>query len=164
MYSFEANWSLLKFINPLLLPTVFLAAGFIIAVAVYRRFLHPLAKVPGPFLASVTSLWITQQYVSGRWHEVALELHSKYGPVVRITPNEVSFVDSETLKKVYSYSKAAPKVCSFHHSFRLFFFDMAGRPNGTTHGPSQGNRDHFLLKQIIKSMQDAAVKWPPLTQ
>jgi hypothetical protein len=96
----------------LLLPTAcFLGFLYLLAVIVYRAFLHPLAKVPGPFLASITRAWQTRKYVSGQWHDVALNLHAKYGAVVRIAPDEVSFVDPDTLKKLYSYAKAAPKVC-----------------------------------------------------
>ena len=82
----------------------------LLCTTIYRLFLHPLAKVPGPFLAGITRQWQTKQYKSGKWHDVCLELHRTYGPVVRIAPDEVSFVDAETLKKLYSFSRAAPKV------------------------------------------------------
>lgn len=79
-------------------------------IALYRLLFHPLARIPGPFLAKVTRFWHTKQYASGQWHDISLELHRKYGPVVRIAPDEVSFVDAEALKKLYSYSKPAQKV------------------------------------------------------
>lgn len=38
------------------------------------------------------------------WHDDILELHERYGPVVRIAPNEVSFVDKAALVQVYGHS------------------------------------------------------------
>jgi len=29
------------------------------------------------------------------------ELHQKYGPIVQVSPNEVSIIDRETVKKIY---------------------------------------------------------------
>lgn len=68
---------------------------------VYIRFLSPLAGVPGPFPASLSRLWLAQQSWKGNMHRTTMTLHEKYGPVVRIGPNEVglayfhSFPDAE---------------------------------------------------------------------
>ena len=69
---------------------VFLAVAVLIGYVVYQKFLSPLARVPGPFLASLSNLWWTFKIVNQRdqaWE--AIRLHEKHGPVVRIGPNEV---------------------------------------------------------------------------
>lgn len=76
----------------------------------YRLLLHPLAGVPGPFVARFTGLWRTRRYFKGTWFDDILELHQKYGKVVRIAPNEVSFVDGEALKRLYGHGKPCKKV------------------------------------------------------
>jgi hypothetical protein len=43
----------------------------------YRRFFHPLAKVPGPFLPAVTTL--VQSYYNGNYFKKIEEYHKKYG-------------------------------------------------------------------------------------
>lgn len=86
-----------------------LLLGLIIS-RLYQAFFTPLAKVPGPFLAKFTRGWQIWRYYQGNWHKDIEWLHEKYGPVVRIAPNEVSFVDHGALRTLYSYSRAAPKV------------------------------------------------------
>lgn len=51
--------------------------SYAIGIAVYRRFFHPLAKIPGPFLPAVTTLY--QSYYNGRYFLKIAELHEKYG-------------------------------------------------------------------------------------
>lgn len=83
---------------------------FVICRALYYIFLHPLRKVPGPRLAKITELWRTNRYFRGYWHRDILELHRQYGPVVRISPNEVSIVSPELAKTIYSYSGGTQKA------------------------------------------------------
>jgi hypothetical protein len=85
-------------------------AAFLTWIILYRIFLHPLAAVPGPFVAKFTGLWRTNRYFKGTWFQDILQLHEKYGRVVRIAPNEVSFVDGEALKRVYGHGKPCIKV------------------------------------------------------
>lgn len=86
-----------------------LAIGLLTNI-VYNAYLHPLRKVPGPFLARITELWRTNKYASGQWHQDILDLHRQYGPVVRVSPNEVSFVDQAALEQVYGHSTGTKKV------------------------------------------------------
>lgn len=83
---------------------------FVIFRALYSIFLHPLRKVPGPRLAKITELWRTNRYFKGYWHRDILDLHRQYGPVVRISPNEVSIVSPELAKTIFSYSGGTPKA------------------------------------------------------
>ncbi|VUC37794.1 unnamed protein product [Clonostachys rosea] len=86
-----------------------LAVSFIIFTIIYRIYFHPLRDVPGPLAAKVTELWRTGKYARGNWHQDILDLHSKYGPVVRVSPNEVSFVDKHALAQVYGHGKGTRK-------------------------------------------------------
>ncbi|KAI9802539.1 MAG: hypothetical protein M1833_001611 [Piccolia ochrophora] len=71
---------------------------------IHRLFLHPLSKVPGPKLAALTYLY--QFYfniVAGsRFYAHVEKLHERYGPAVRIGPNEVHLSDPDNYEKIYN--------------------------------------------------------------
>jgi hypothetical protein len=84
----------------------------VLAQVIYRFCLDPLRHIPGPPAARFTELWRTRRYALGGWHQDILDLHDKYGPVVRIAPNEISFVDKDALVQVYGHSTGTRKVRS----------------------------------------------------
>ncbi|KAK1965855.1 cytochrome P450 [Colletotrichum sublineola] len=68
----------------------------LIAKYVWRAFFCPLAKFPGPRIAGITKLYEAYHVlVKNDWIENLTSLHEKYGPVVRIGPNELHFVDHQ---------------------------------------------------------------------
>lgn len=73
----------------------------LISYIVYQRYYHPLAKIPGPFWASVTRLWLLQESWTLQRHRMEMELHKKYGKIVRISPNEVCISDLRYTKTIY---------------------------------------------------------------
>ncbi|KAK7691792.1 hypothetical protein QCA50_005195 [Cerrena zonata] len=62
--------------------------------------LHPLAEYPGPLLNKVTQLAPMWTVYTGRQHLVNHALHAKYGPIVRIGPNDISVVDVTAIASV----------------------------------------------------------------
>jgi hypothetical protein len=68
-----------------------------------RRFFHPLRSIPGPFTNSISELPAALALVSGNQHVYYRSLHEKYGPVVRVSPNEVSFVSVEAREEIYGH-------------------------------------------------------------
>lgn len=54
---------------------------YYVTVALYRLFLHPLARFPGPKLAAVTQLYegYYDLYQSGQYTFKIAELHKQYG-------------------------------------------------------------------------------------
>lgn len=70
-------------------------------VALYRITLHPLARVPGPKLAAISSFWYARNIVQGNMVKLGLELHRKYGDVVRVGPNELWFNTTEAFDQIY---------------------------------------------------------------
>ena len=68
---------------------------------IYTRDFTPLRSIPGPFLASISKLWIFNQQRGYQRQKVDINLHKKYGPIVRVAPNEVSVSSPEALRKIY---------------------------------------------------------------
>ena len=88
---------------------IILVAGSIcyaIAQSAYRLFLHPLAKFPGPKLAAA-SQWYEFYYdvvvaPGGQYSKRVAAMHKRYGPIVRVNPNELHISDSSYYDTLYS--------------------------------------------------------------
>ena len=90
--------------------TFLLLASLYISQVAYYCWLHALSSVPGPFLARFSESWRNYHYFRGTWATDIVALHEKYGKVVRIAPNEVSFVDRDGLRALYGHGKVSQKV------------------------------------------------------
>ncbi|KAI8949266.1 putative cytochrome P450 monooxygenase [Xylaria longipes] len=77
---------------------------FIASRLVYNRFFHPLRSFPGPWYVNSSIAWWVYHMWAGTLHEAIHELHLKYGPVVRIAPGELSFVEAQAWKDIYGHS------------------------------------------------------------
>lgn len=82
------------------------AAGICLALGiagyvVYQVYLHPLARFPGPFLASVTDLWQVYQFLTLREPYNLTELHAKYGQFVRYGPDKLSITAEDAVPIIY---------------------------------------------------------------
>ncbi|KAF9869991.1 benzoate 4-monooxygenase cytochrome P450 [Colletotrichum karsti] len=74
----------------------------VVSVIVYGCFFHPIAHIPGPFLAKFSPLWIMRALHRMRFNSELQALHQRYGPVVRVGPNEVSFASLEAETAIYA--------------------------------------------------------------
>lgn len=97
----------------------------LISYVVYQRNFHPLAKVPGPYWASITRLWMVKHSLDGDMHRTMIALHEKHGSLVRTGPNEVSVADPTTIKQIYGAGTKFEKsewyaVWQGHRHFDLF--------------------------------------------
>ena len=88
----------------LLIISCYAAVFFFAVYAIYQRYFHPLANIPGPFWASVTRLWLVQKTRTLQRHRIEMDLHKKYGKIVRISPNEVCISDLQYARMIYGAS------------------------------------------------------------
>jgi cytochrome P450 len=70
--------------------------------ATYNIFYHPLRHFPGPRLWTTTKLLYTYFLWTGQLHTQIKIIHDEYGAVVRITPDELSFIESSAWKSIYT--------------------------------------------------------------
>jgi len=79
---------------------------FLILRILYRLTFHPLAPFPGPRLAAITSLYagaFDLPYGSSFCKKIP-ELHDKYGPIVRIMPNQLHIRDMDSFNQYFLLS------------------------------------------------------------
>ncbi|KAI1418230.1 putative cytochrome P450 [Hypoxylon sp. FL1857] len=84
-----------------------LAVGLILAYQVtqiiYNLYFHPLRNFPGPLLHRASSLPWAIRHATGSQAFHTQRLHDKYGPIVRIGPNHLSFTDVRAWKDIYGH-------------------------------------------------------------
>ncbi|KAI3391747.1 hypothetical protein diail_6841 [Diaporthe ilicicola] len=84
-------------------------AGFTIMYSLIRAATSPLRSVPGPFAARFNRLYYLQKVWTGELPRLNIDLHRRYGPVVRLAPNEYSLDDPATVKTIYGLGTAFTK-------------------------------------------------------
>ncbi|GIZ42184.1 hypothetical protein CKM354_000546200 [Cercospora kikuchii] len=111
----------------------------------YNVFLSPLRKIPGPWYNSVTG--IPSRFASTvqkRQAHYAHELHKKYGPYVRFSPNEVLISDPAAFREIH-------KAGTHFYKTDLYKFLNPTKPGEGPYGmfqatdPAQHSRHRKLL-------------------
>ncbi|PMD41986.1 cytochrome P450 [Hyaloscypha variabilis F] len=117
---------------------------------VYSVYFGPLSKFPGPKLAAAT-LWYEFYYdviLQGHYTFKIKELHEKYGPIIRISPNELHIDEPDYYEKLYSQHEPRDKS-----EYYLSQFKLPGSSFGTAdyrhHRIRRGALNPFLSKQAI---------------
>ena len=116
----------------------------------HRLYLHPLANFPGPRLARASSLWSSSAARKLRRAQAIQEAHDRYGPVVRVGPNELSFSSSTVLKDIYGHGSALPKSA----------FYAAGKFSSVDNIFSMRNRhQHSARRSLMAKMYSQTNVW-----
>lgn len=104
-------------LNPLLLGATCLGLTILY---VLRCITSSLRAIPGPRI-SLFSSWILK-YHEFHAHRTKYvhSLHQKYGPVVRIAPNEVSFASLDGVKEIYGAGGSGYDKTEFYNLFTIY--------------------------------------------
>ena len=76
---------------------------------IHRLFLSPLSKLPGPSITAVTQICLMYHEFRGDRTIWVDSLHTRYGPIVRLSPTEASFNSQEALRDIYGAGSAYGK-------------------------------------------------------
>jgi hypothetical protein len=98
--NFNIFWQRLPISSPTA-TAITLCVATIICFVLFARELTPLRNVPGPFLASLSNVWVFRQTKTFQRPLIDMELHKRYGPIVRTGPNEVMVSSPSSFKTIY---------------------------------------------------------------
>ncbi|PWY69648.1 cytochrome P450, partial [Aspergillus sclerotioniger CBS 115572] len=102
---------------------------YILGRSIYNAYFHPLARFPGPRTWGFTRLFFMTSLFRGNLHMQIKSFHDLYGPVVRVAPNELSFIDGAAWEDIYTKfnkNKGLPKNDVFMSQDFHSFFDSIG--------------------------------------
>jgi cytochrome P450 len=121
----------------------------------YYRFIHPLSRVPGPFLASVTPLVQLYHGLKGDRHLWIYELHQRYGDHVRLAPNFVSINNVEGLHKIYGHGNKFRKA-DFYNGFLAIpgVYNTHNAIDKLVHGRKRRVLSQAFSDTALKGMED----------
>ena len=85
--------------------------GLLLARLLQTNFFSPLRQFPGPFWAPVTDVWrLIYTYRIMHSDRLWIDIHRKYGDVVRLGPNMLSFGSVKAARDIYGAGKNFKKV------------------------------------------------------
>ncbi|KKY13365.1 putative cytochrome p450 [Diplodia seriata] len=126
----------------------------LIATAVYNVYFHPLSKFPGPKYASVSSLVWWSIGFGGRIERWTQRQHERYGEVVRLGPDRLSYISPQAWKDIYGHRTGGRKENG--KDTRFYEPDL----NGERHLVSEGDiQEHGAVRRIFSNaFSDRALK------
>ncbi|GAP90740.1 putative cytochrome P450 family protein [Rosellinia necatrix] len=122
---------------------------YVVGLVVYRVFLHPLAKYPGPFLAKITDAHQLYHAWKGDRHLEFWRMHERYGKTVRFGPNSLSFNSNTALKDIYGFKTNVRKAA---------FYDAFAHPVPNTHNTRDKNVHARKRRVLSQAFSDSAMK------
>ncbi|KAI0192589.1 putative cytochrome P450 monooxygenase [Xylaria flabelliformis] len=126
------------------------AFSYVFMLAIYRLYLSPLAPFPGPILARVTH-WYEFYYNvvhTGKYYEKIRELHDKYGPVVRVTPEEIHIMEPSAYRDIFVMG--APSDYLGDPNFNSEWYETLKRVHSDLVESEFGNGGFPRLAQLIQ--------------
>ncbi|KAK3693167.1 cytochrome P450 [Podospora appendiculata] len=73
---------------------------------IYNLYLHPLRHYPGPRSWAATQIPYLRAWLSGRAMFVIADLHTRYGEVVRVAPNRLSYNSPQAWHDIRGHRKS----------------------------------------------------------
>ncbi|KAG5806179.1 hypothetical protein H9Q74_006672 [Fusarium xylarioides] len=108
------------FFSTLTIQALFFTLAVVFIVLIYAWLAYLLSNgslhhVPGPWYCKVSSIPLSIYEILCRRNDIILDWHKKYGPIVQISPNEVSVADLEATKQIYGTKDRWAKSDYFDH-------------------------------------------------
>ena len=150
-------------------PYVTVAAIYLVyqlARTIYDVYLGPLSSFPGPKLCAATNIPTFRTLFNGTDSVDKRALHEKYGPVVRIGPNNLSYSDAQAWKDIYGHrtggKKAFPKDRKFYAKPINGVDSIITTPDEASHSRHRRILAHAFSDKALKEQEPLLKHWAQL--
>ncbi|KAH6620595.1 cytochrome P450 [Boeremia exigua] len=131
-----------------------IAIAYAFGLAIYRLYVHPLRSIPGPKLFAVSGFPLAiELYIRGLFNKDVLQLHEKYGDIVRTGPNHLSLNGSIAWPEVFGHGRSGQP--EFSH-WRDFYTGGDKYHQSLFVADRENHRRHRRL--MAHAFSDAAIK------
>ncbi|KAI8930440.1 hypothetical protein NX059_012391 [Plenodomus lindquistii] len=127
----------------------------LVTKCVYRLYLHPLAKYPGPKIAALTDLYFYWSLSTGD-HVFRMQAnHRKYGDVFRLKPNALSFNSVQAHIDVHNHPKSGS-----NKFLKTEFYENGDVPRLSSerdpikHGEMRRSMAHAFSMKALRGQED----------
>ncbi|KAJ6012981.1 hypothetical protein N7522_003336 [Penicillium canescens] len=119
--------------------------------SIYNAFFHPLARYPGPLIWTSTFIPYKIALLKGTTHLWHAEFHRHYGPVVRVSPDQLSYISAQAWNDIYGRRNPQLKK---HADITA---SPAGGVNGMANTPS--DTDHARMRrELVSGFSERSVR------
>ncbi|PWY88534.1 benzoate 4-monooxygenase cytochrome P450 [Aspergillus heteromorphus CBS 117.55] len=119
-----------------------------LAVGAYRLAFHPLRRYPGPWIAALSDLPYLYWTWAGTLQFKIKDFHDRYGEVIRIGPNSLTYRSPQVWREIYGTQRRFPKDPSFY----------VPTPSGPTI-VGANDADHSRIRRLlVNSFADKALR------
>jgi Cytochrome P450 len=135
---------------------------YAVGLAVFHLYFSPLSRFPGPKLAAVSivpKLWQQAGGQSVRW---IASLHRKYGPIVRVGPTELSFIDAQAWQDIYGFQppgKPASRKDPRFYDFASLETRSVINTSDADHSRTRRVFSHAFSDRALKEQEPLLVKY-----
>ncbi|KAH9879749.1 hypothetical protein J1614_001772, partial [Plenodomus biglobosus] len=97
------------------------AVVYAVGLAIYRLYLHPLSKIPGPKHFAVSGLPLAiENKILGLFNRKVLKLHEEYGDIVRTGPNNLAMNGTIGWPEVFGHTRSGqPEFFKWNDFYHL---------------------------------------------
>ena len=128
---------------------------FVASLTLYRLALSPLARIPGPKLAGLTS-WYEIYYdiiQPGQYVWKIKDMHKKYGPIVRVAPSEIHIADPTFLDEIYAGASRSRDKYEFQLRTLPVPMSMGAARTHDLHRKRREALNPFFSKKSVVTLQ-----------
>ncbi|KAF6804806.1 Versicolorin B desaturase 4 [Colletotrichum musicola] len=130
-----------------LLGIVCVVVGYNFMVAIYNVTFHPLRKYPGSWAASMTPIPFVYHMMPGEINPWLGQQHSRYGEVVRVMPDQLSYTAAEAQKDIHMPGRGFKHGYAKDPKFYVTFTGNKETPSTFT----ANDADHERQRRLFQS-------------
>lgn len=97
---------------------LFTAILYLAYTVIYNMYFHPLSRFPGPLAHRISRFAYIYQTIRGTLPFDMLEMHKRYGDIVRIAPDELAFSHPDAWQDIMGHQKGKPEFSKANWFYR----------------------------------------------